>query len=117
MIRPDFRSRMAGKTATRSRPLKTYDESLNFLRTSLDRPGSQYRSKRPVNLEKKSSEDYVASNALRVRGNSSSTEVNFEAVIAHEHAISPALNGRTVFDDKPGGRFFVGKGGHQQRLF
>jgi len=43
-------------------------------------------------------------------------EVNFEAVIAHEHAISPALNGRTVLDDKPRGRFFVGKG-HQQKLF
>ena len=44
-------------------------------------------------------------------------EVNFEAIVAHEQAISPTLNGRTVFDDKPRGRFFVGKGGHQQRLF
>jgi hypothetical protein len=44
-------------------------------------------------------------------------EANFEAIIAHEHAISLNLNGRTVLDDKPRGRFFVGKGGHQQRLF
>ena len=25
---------------------------------------------------------------------------NFHKLIQHEHAISPALNGRTVFDDK-----------------
>ena len=43
-------------------------------------------------------------------------EANFEAVIAHESAISPLLDGRSVFDDKPEHRFFVGKNG-QRSLF
>jgi hypothetical protein len=31
-------------------------------------------------------------------------EANFEAVIAHENAISSSLEGRSVFDDTPGQR-------------
>jgi hypothetical protein len=27
-------------------------------------------------------------------------EADFEAIIAHEHAISPSLDGRSVFDDR-----------------
>jgi len=97
-------------------PLKTYDESLNFLRASLDR--ARGVSSDRVNFGK---EKLEALRRLERFARSIETrfqpEVNFEAIIAHEHAISPALNGRTVFDDKPRGRFFVGKGGHQQRLF
>jgi len=101
-------------------PLKTYDESLNFLRTSLDRARgvSTGSGSDRVNFGK---QKLAALQRLERFARSVETrlqpEVNFEAIIAHEHAISPALNGRTVFDDKPRGRFFVGKGGHQQRLF
>jgi len=101
-------------------PLKTYDESLNFLRTSLDRARA---------VSTGSDSDRVTFGREKLGGlrrlerfarsveTQLQPEVNFEAIIAHEQAISPTLNGRTVFDDKPRGRFFVGKGGHQQRLF
>jgi len=101
-------------------PLKTYDESLNFLRTSLDRVRA---------VSTGSDSDRVTFGREKLGGlrrlerfarsveTQLQPEVNFEAIIAHEQAISPTLNGRTVFDDKPRGRFFVGKGGHQQRLF
>ena len=101
-------------------PLKTYDESLTFLRNSLDRAknGSTGSDSDRVNFGKQKLE---ALRRLERFARSVETrlqpEVNFEAVIAHEHAISAALNGRTVFDDKPRGRFFVGKGGYQRRLF
>jgi len=101
-------------------PLKTYDESLTFLRNSLDRAknGSTGSDSDRVNFGKQKLE---ALRRLERFARSVETrlqpEVNFEAVIAHEHAISPALNGRTVLDDKPRGRFFVGKGHQQQRLF
>ena len=99
-------------------PLKTYDKSLNFLRTSLDRarfsPGS---GSDRVNFGKEKLE------ALRrLERFTRSVErrlqpvANFGAVIAHERAISPSLNGRTVFDDKPKGQFFIGRG-QQRRLF
>jgi hypothetical protein len=100
--------------------LKTYDESLTFLRNSLDRAknGSTGSDSDRVNFGKQKLE---ALRRLERFARSVETrlqpEVNFEAVIAHEYAISPALNGRTVLDDKPRGRFFVGKGRHQQRLF
>jgi uncharacterized protein len=101
-------------------PLKTYDESLNFLRNSLDRARgvSTGSDGDRVNFGKQKLE---ALRRLERFARSLETrlqpEVNFAALVAHEHTISPALNGRTVFDDKPRGRFFVGKGGHQQRLF
>jgi hypothetical protein len=101
-------------------PLKTYDESLNFLRTSLDRARgvSTGSGSDGVNFGKQKLEGlrrlerFARSVETRLQ-----PEADFNAAIAHEHAISPALDGRTVFDDKPRGRFFVGKGGHQQRLF
>jgi len=43
-------------------------------------------------------------------------EANFGALIAHEKAISPSLDGRSVLDDKPRGHFFVGRD-RQQKLF
>lgn len=100
-------------------PLEIYDESLNFLRTSLDRAAvSTGSGSDRVNFGR---EKLAALRRLERFVRSVEThlqpEADFDAVIAHERALSPALNGRTVFDDKPRGRFFVGKSGQQQKLF
>ncbi len=89
-------------------PLKTYDESLNFLRTSLDaaKVGDKEKLQGFRRLE-----SFAKAVESRLK-----PEANFEAVIAHENAISPLLDGRSVFDDKPEHRFFVGKNG-QRSLF
>jgi hypothetical protein len=100
-------------------PLKTYDESLNFLRTSLDRakaaPNGGVSDRVDFGKEKLEAlrrlERFARSVETRLQ-----PEANFAAVIAHECSISPSFNGRTVFDDRPQGRFFIGKG-QQQRLF
>jgi hypothetical protein len=73
-------------------PLKTYDESLNVLRKGLDaaRIGDKEkldgfrRLNRFVQTVEKNLEP----------------EADFDATIAHEHAISPTLEGRSVFDDR-----------------
>jgi hypothetical protein len=74
-------------------PLKTYDESLNFLRTSLDKAklggGDKLDGFRRL-------ESFV-----RVVESELEPRADFDAVIAHEKAISPSLDGRSVFDDKP----------------
>jgi hypothetical protein len=78
-------------------PLKTYDESLRFLRNSLDAAKVGHTEKldgfrrldRFVNMVEKQ---------LKPR-------VDFDALLRHENAISPSLNGRTVFDDRPKRRF------------
>ena len=74
-------------------PLKTYDESLNFLRTSLDRAklggGDKLDGLRRLDTFVRAVETELEPQA------------DFDAVIAHEKAISPALDGRSVFDDKP----------------
>jgi hypothetical protein len=100
-------------------PLKIYDESLNFLRASLDRArvaGSGPGSDR-VNFGR---EKLEALRRLERFARSVETglqpKANFAKVMAHERAISPALKGRTVFDDKPKRHFFIGKG-QQQKLF
>jgi hypothetical protein len=85
-------------------PLKTYDESLNFLRTSLDRAkvGDKDRLDGLRRLERFS---HAVETQLQ-------PEADFDAVIAYENQISPSLDGRSVFDDKrrkPDSR--------QQRLF
>ena len=74
-------------------PLKTYDESLNFLRTSLDRAklGGADKLDGLRRLE----------NFVRAVETELEPEADFAAVIAHEKAISASLNGRSVFDDKP----------------
>src|SRR6266496_402388 len=81
-------------------PLKTYDASLNFLRNSLDRARVGDREKldgfRRLNCFVRTIETRLA------------PEANFDALIAHEKAISPSLDGRSVLDDKRG-RFFVGR--------
>ena len=74
-------------------PLKTYDESVNFLRTSLDRAklggGDKLDGLRRLDTFVRAVETELEPQA------------DFDAVIAHEKAISPSLDGRSVFDDKP----------------
>jgi uncharacterized protein len=104
-------------------PLKTYDESLTFLRNALDRAkparaasGSEPRvtSERQFGKEKLDAlrrlERFTRSVEKRC-----SPSADFDAIIKHERAISSSLDGRTVMDDKRGHNFFVGNG--QQRLF
>jgi hypothetical protein len=87
-------------------PLKTYDESLDFLRTSLDQAKVGHGEKLDGfrRLER-----FVRSVETRRK-----PVADFNAVIAHENAISPSLDGRSVFDDKP--RAFVDRHG-QRTLF
>jgi hypothetical protein len=77
-------------------PLKTYDESINFLRTSLDTAKVGDRDKvdgfRRLERFVRSVETELA------------PEADFDACLDHENAISPSLDGRSVFDDKPGQR-------------
>ena len=77
-------------------PLKTYDESLNFLRTSLDaaKVGDKDKLEGFRRLER----------FARAIETQLAPEANFDAAIAHENAISPSLDGRSVFDDKPRSR-------------
>ena len=73
-------------------PLKTYDESLNFLRTSLDAAKLGHTEKldgfRRLDRFVRSVETTLEPHA------------DLAKVIEHEHAISPSLDGRTVFDDR-----------------
>ena len=73
-------------------PLKTYDESLNFLRSSLDaaKVGDKEKLDGFRRLER-----FVRNVETRLK-----PRADFDKLIQHEHAISPSLNGRTVFDDK-----------------
>ena len=74
-------------------PLKTYDESLNFLRSSLDaaKVGDQDKLDgfRRLNCFVQNVEKQFE------------PQTDFRALIAHENAISPSLDGRSVFDDRP----------------
>jgi hypothetical protein len=74
-------------------PLKTYDESINFLRSSLDaaKLGDSDKLDGFRRLDR-----FVRAIETRVE-----PEADFEEVIAHENAISPSLDGRSVFDDPP----------------
>jgi hypothetical protein len=73
-------------------PLKTYDESIAVLRHSLDRAkldgGAKLQGFRRLDRFVKLVERQLEPRA------------DFDAVVEHERAISPALGGRTVFDDK-----------------
>ncbi len=73
-------------------PLKTYDESINFLRTSLDAAKLGDREKldgfRRLDGFVRTVETRLAPHA------------DFDAVIKHEHSISASVDGRSVFDDK-----------------
>jgi uncharacterized protein len=93
-------------------PLKTYDESLTFLRTALDRAKSanignsndrvEFGREKLAGLRRL--DRFVRSIESRFQ-----PRADFDAVLAHEHRISPSLNGRTVMDDKPRRHYFVGK--------
>jgi uncharacterized protein len=73
-------------------PLKTYDESLAFLRTSLDNAKLGGNDKldgfRRLDRLVRAVETELQPNA------------DFDAAIVHEEAISPSLDGRSVFDVK-----------------
>ena len=72
-------------------PLKTYDESLNFLRTSLDaaKVGDKEKLDGFRRLDR----------FVRAIETNLSPEANFKALIGHENSISRSLGGRSVFDD------------------
>src|SRR5262249_15751503 len=73
-------------------PLKTYDESINFLRTALDaaKIGDKDKLDGFRRLER-------FARAIETR---LEPEARFDAVIAHEKKISASLDGRSVFDDE-----------------
>lgn len=78
-------------------PLKTYDESLAVLRRSLD----SAKLGRTEKLDAFKRLD----NLVRTVENRYQPTANFDRVLEHEHAISPALDGRSVFDArKPRGK-------------
>lgn len=74
-------------------PLKTYDESLTFLRKALDaaRVGDSDKLDGFRRLE----------GFVRITETQLAPAADFDALIAHEEAISPSLGGRSVFDDRP----------------
>ena len=83
-------------------PLKTYDETIGVLRRSLDaaKLGHSDKADGMRRLDR-----FVRSVERRF-----SPEADFDAALAHERAISPSLDGRTVMDDRPRRR-------QQPRLF
>jgi len=73
-------------------PLKTYDESLGFLRKSLDAAKLGHTDK----LDGFRRLDRF----VRMVEAQREPRVDLDALIRHENAISPLLGGRTVFDDR-----------------
>jgi len=73
-------------------PLKTYDESLNFLRGALDaaKVGDVDKLEGFRRLEQ----------FVRTVETTRQPEADFDRLIAHENEISRSLDGRSVFDDK-----------------
>src|ERR1041385_5412958 len=99
-------------------PVKTYDESINFLRNALDQAqpvSTGSGSDRVVFGREKMDALRRLDRFTRSVEKRFSPEVNFDAIIKHERAISSSLDGRTVMDDRPGRNFFLGHG--QQKLF
>jgi uncharacterized protein len=74
-------------------PLKTYDESLNFLRSSLDsaKLGDTDKIEGFRRLER-----FICAVETELQ-----PAADFQKVVAHENEISASLNGRSVFDDRP----------------
>jgi hypothetical protein len=70
-------------------PLKTYDESIAVLRATLDaaKVGDKDKIEGFARLDR-------FTHAVEKRYQ---PQANFRAIIAHEHAISPQLDGRSVF--------------------
>lgn len=73
-------------------PLKTYDESISVLQNSLE-------AAKLGDTDKLQGFDRLH-RFIRAVEERCKPEADFEAIMAHEQAISPRLGGRTVFDDK-----------------
>jgi hypothetical protein len=73
-------------------PLKVYDESIAALRRAL----AAAKLGDPDKLESFARLDRFVRNTERRY----QPQANFDAAVAHEHAISPSLDGRSVFDDR-----------------
>ena len=73
-------------------PLQTYDESIAVLRRSLDaaKIGGTEKMEGFARLDR----------FVRAVERHCAPEADFEAILAHEHAISRSLDGRTVFDGR-----------------
>jgi uncharacterized protein len=80
-------------------PLKTYDESLNVLRTALE--AAKVGDKEKLDGFRRLNR-FVQTVEKRFE-----PEADLAAVIAHEEAISPSLDGRSVFDDEPKRIFYI----------
>jgi hypothetical protein len=79
-------------------PLKTYDETIDVLRRSLD--AAKVGDGEKIDGMKR------LDTFVRAVERSYAPEADFDGLMAHEHAISPSLGGRSVFDDRPAtGRF------------
>lgn len=97
-------------------PLKTYDESINFLQGALDRAKAvsspTSRDSDRINLDF-GQEKLQALRRLerftRAVEKRMKPDADFDALMKHEHVISASLDGRTVFDDSPARNYFVGK--------
>ena len=87
-------------------PLKTYDESLNVLRTALDvaKVGDQEKLEGFRRLNQ-----FVKKVEMNLQ-----PEAELASVISHETAISASLGGRSVFDDEPKRTFYTPR---QRTLF
>jgi hypothetical protein len=84
-------------------PLKTYDESLNVLRTALDRAkiGVRTATGERVSDGEKLEGFRRLERFVRAVETNREPEADFDAAIAHENEISVSLDGRSVFDDSP----------------
>ena len=74
-------------------PLKTYDESLAVLRRSLDAA--------KLGATEKTDGFKRLDGLVRAVEQRVAPAANFADVVRHEHAISPSLGGRSVYDDRP----------------
>lgn len=77
-------------------PLKTYDESINFLRSALDRakPAGANSGKEKLDGFKR------LERFVRMVETKLDPAAEFAPLIDHENAISASLHGRSVFDDE-----------------
>jgi uncharacterized protein len=103
-------------------PLRTYDESINFLRSALDRARVGIRtgsSNNRVSDDEKLAGFRRLDRFIRTLEIQASPAADLAAVVAHERTISRSHGGRTVFDDRPRrkpGRHDAGGSG-QRTLF
>jgi hypothetical protein len=87
-------------------PLKTYDESISVLRRALDAA----KLGGPEKLEGFARLDRF----VRTIESRYAPQADFDAIVAHEQAISKSLDGRSVFDDRKPRK---GRGSAQLSLF